>query len=135
MADLTRRYGNRIRMALARRVVQRVGIANGEPLDFPSETQEIRRSAWRAAELPSDLRKRLVEITGPVDRKMVITALNSGADTFVADFENASTTTWHNMIWGQINLRDAVRRTIHLCSPPKNSGGQGILAKTRRDIH
>src|SRR4029079_9002727 len=84
----------------------------GESLDFLSETKHVRDGDWTCASIPEDLRDRRVEITGPTDRKMVINALNSGAKMFMADFEDANSPTWHNMIEGQINLRDAVRRTI-----------------------
>ncbi|MCC5920284.1 MAG: malate synthase A [Cyclobacteriaceae bacterium] len=79
---------------------------------FPEETQAIRSGNWQAAELPEALQNRKVEITGPVDRKMIINALNSGAKVFMADFEDASSPTWENMIQGQINLRDAINGTI-----------------------
>ncbi|KXH85631.1 malate synthase A [Chryseobacterium kwangjuense] len=79
---------------------------------FPSETEEIRNGNWVCASLPADLLDRRVEITGPVDRKMIINALNSGASTFMADFEDSNSPTWDNCIQGQLNLADAVRRTI-----------------------
>src|SRR6056297_4234779 len=85
---------------------------DGETPDFPAETREIRESDWTVAEIPADLRDRRVEITGPVDRKMIINALNSGARVFMADFEDSSTPTWDNMMHGQQNLHDAVRGTI-----------------------
>ena len=81
------------------------------------ETAAIREGDWRCAPLPDDLRDRRVEITGPVDRKMIINALNSGANVFMADFEDSSAPTWANMIEGQINLRDAVRRQIDFVHP------------------
>jgi malate synthase len=84
----------------------------GEPPDFLPETAEVRAREWRVAPLPKDLLDRRVEITGPTDRKMVINALNSGASVFMADFEDANSPTWDNLVQGQINLRDAVRRTI-----------------------
>src|SRR6201995_2708233 len=85
--------------------------AGGRP-DFLKETQNISESEWTVAELPQDLLDRRVEITGPVDRKMIINALNSGAKVFMADFEDSTTPTWDNVMEGQLNLRDAVRRTI-----------------------
>ena len=85
-------------------------IAASRPKFLP-ETVHVRDSDWRIAPLPGDLQDRRVEITGPVDRKMVINALNS-APRFMADFEDAHSPTWHAMIAGQVNLRDAVRRTI-----------------------
>ena len=82
--------------------------------DFLPETEEIRASEWTVAPIPADLVDRRVEITGPVDRKMIINALNSGASVFMADFEDSNSPTWSNMIEGQINLRDAVRRHDHV---------------------
>ena len=89
----------------------------GEALDFLPETKHIREGDWKCAPIPADIRDRRVEITGPTDRKMVINALNSGAKIFMADFEDANSPTWTNMIEGQINLRDAIRRTIRFTSP------------------
>jgi malate synthase len=109
---LARRFAGRIREALERREARRARLADGERLDFLPETAEIRSADWRVAPLPNDLLKRTVEITGPVDRKMVINALNSGADLFMADFEDANAPTWENLIQGQLNLRDAVRRRL-----------------------
>src|SRR5690348_4206521 len=85
--------------------------------DFLRATKDIRAGDWKCAPIPKDLIDRRVEITGPTDRKMVINALNSGAKMFMADFEDANSPTWHNMIDGQINLRDAIRRTIAFRSP------------------
>src|SRR5439155_10311043 len=89
----------------------------GESLDFLTETKHIREGDWSCAPIPRDLQDRRVEITGPTDRKMVINALNSGAKVFMADFEDANSPTWVNMVQGQINLRDAIRRSIHFTSP------------------
>src|SRR5262252_7431635 len=80
--------------------------------DFLPETQDVRSGDWTVAPIPNDLQDRRVEITGPVERKMVINALNCGANVFMADFEDSNTPTWANMIEGQLNLRDAVNRTI-----------------------
>ncbi|MEO8665332.1 MAG: malate synthase A [Ignavibacteria bacterium] len=80
--------------------------------DFPEETKSIRENDWRAAPVPEDLKDRRVEITGPVERKMIINALNSGAKVFMADFEDSNSPTWDNNIEGQINLRDAIEGTI-----------------------
>ncbi|WP_299823223.1 malate synthase A [uncultured Pontibacter sp.] len=84
----------------------------GETLDFLSETKQVRESDWKVGSTPHDLQLRRVEITGPVDRKMVINALNCGANVFMADFEDANSPTWENVVQGQINLRDAIRRDI-----------------------
>src|ERR1700751_5394555 len=89
----------------------------GELPDFLTATKKIRESEWTCAPIPSDLRDRRVEITGPTDRKRVINALNSGAKIFMADFEDANSPTWTNMVEGQINLRDAIRRSIRFTSP------------------
>ncbi|MCE9599876.1 MAG: malate synthase, partial [Spirochaetia bacterium] len=85
--------------------------AGGKP-DFLAETKSIRDGNWSIAPLPGDLQCRRVEITGPVDRKMIINALNSGADSFMADFEDSNTPNWKNQVQGQINLRDAIRKQI-----------------------
>jgi len=87
---------------------------------FPTETKNIRESSWEATNTPADLLDRRVEITGPVDRKMVINALNSGAKTFMADFEDSTSPTWSNIITGQQNLKDAVNKTITLEDVVKN---------------
>lgn len=103
--------GRRIELLAARRARQRRFDA-GEKPDFLEETKQIREGDWTVAPIPSDLQDRRVEITGPVDRKMIINALNSGAKAFMADFEDATSPTWSNMIDGQLNLKDAVRRAI-----------------------
>jgi hypothetical protein len=90
------------------------GIRQRQAAGFPRRDEENRESDWQIAPQPKDLLDRRVEITGPTDRKMVINALNCGASTFMADFEDANCPTWFNMIDGQINLRDAVRRSITL---------------------
>ena len=98
----------------ARRALRQKEFDAGELPDFLAETANIRSSEWKIAPQPKDMLDRRVEITGPTDRKMVINALNSGASTFMADFEDANCPTWSNLIEGQVNLRDAVRRTISL---------------------
>ncbi|KAJ2759456.1 hypothetical protein IWQ57_006549 [Coemansia nantahalensis] len=103
-------------------------IQGGASLDFLPETAHIRGDlTWRAAPPAPGLVDRRVEITGPVDRKMVINALNSGARTFMADFEDSSAPTWFNVVDGQVNMRDAVRRTISFTSE------QGKVYKLRAD--
>lgn len=87
-------------------------IASGKLPDFLTETESIRRSDWQVAPIPADLQDRRVEITGPVDKKMLINALNSGAKVFMADFEDANSPTWENCLQGQVNLRDAILRKI-----------------------
>ena len=90
---------------------------SGGTFAFLTETADVRRNNWRVADVPQDLRVRKVEITGPTDRKMVINALNSGASVYMADFEDANTPTWRNMVEGQQNLIDAVNRTISFKNP------------------
>src|SRR5665213_124204 len=99
----------------------------GERPDFLPDTAHIREADWTVAPLPADLLDRRVEITGPVDRKMIINALNSGAKVFMADFEDSTTPTWENMLDGQLNHRDAVRRTITFSDPA--TGKQYALKK------
>jgi malate synthase len=117
VAKLQRELGNRRAECLKRRQERQTALDAGESLDFLSDTKNIRDGDWTGASIPADLRDRRVEITGPTDRKMVINALNSGAKMFMADFEDANSPIWHNMIDGQINLRDAIRRTISFSSP------------------
>jgi malate synthase len=109
---LQRAYNARRKELLAARVTRQARLDGGERPDFLPGTEAIRKGDWTVAPLPADLLDRRVEITGPVDRKMVINALNSGAKVFMADFEDSTTPTWTNVMEGQINLRDAVRRTI-----------------------
>jgi len=112
IARLHRKFETRRQELLARRAARQKDFDAGKLPDFLPETKKIREQEWLVAPQPKDMLERRVEITGPTDRKMVINALNSGASTFMADFEDANCPTWHNMIDGQVNLRDAVRRTI-----------------------
>jgi malate synthase len=114
VAELHRRFDVTRRELLAARVERQERIDAGELPDFLPQTREIRESDWRVAPVPADLQDRRVEITGPVDRKMVINALNSGARCFMADFEDANAPTWRNNLDGQANLTDAIERTIEL---------------------
>lgn len=114
VAKLHRRFEARRQELLAKRVERVARLDAGERPDFLAETKSVRDGDWTIAPLPKDLLCRRVEITGPVDRKMVINALNSGADSFMADFEDSNTPNWMNQIQGQINMRDAIRRTIAL---------------------
>ncbi len=102
---------------LRRRAERRARFADGETLEFGDDTREVRESDWRVGPPPADLEDRRVEITGPTQRKMVINALNSGARGFMADFEDSNSPTWANMIGGQVNLSDAIARTIEFSSP------------------
>jgi malate synthase len=113
LAALHRRFNATRLELLARRAERQKRFDAGENPDFLAETASIRNDpSWRVAPVPADLQDRRVEITGPTDRRMVINALNSGARVFMADFEDANTPTWFNMIDGHVNLMDAVRRTI-----------------------
>ncbi len=117
VAKLAREFASRRDALLQRRVERQAEIDAGKLPDFLPETAYIRNGVWKVAPVPADLQDRRVEITGPTDRKMVINALNCGAKVFMADFEDANSPTWGNMVDGQINLRDAVRRTIRFSSP------------------
>jgi len=117
LACLTRRFESRRHELLARRAQRQAAYDGGAMPDFLPETHAVREGDWRIGDAPPDLQDRRVEITGPTDRKMVINALNSGANVFMADFEDSNTPTWTNMIEGQINLRDAVNRNITWHSP------------------
>jgi malate synthase len=109
---LHRLFNGRRKELLSARQVRQAALDAGELPDFLQETKEIRESDWTVNPVPDDLTDRRVEITGPVERKMIINALNSGAKVFMADFEDSSAPTWANAVDGQINLRDAVNRTI-----------------------
>lgn len=117
LASLAARFDGERRHLLAAREERQTRLDAGELPDFLPETASVRAGDWKVGSVPSDLQDRRVEITGPVDRKMVINALNSGARVYMADFEDSSTPTWSNMIHGQINLRDAVARTITFEAP------------------
>ncbi|NBD95069.1 MAG: malate synthase A [Gammaproteobacteria bacterium] len=112
LVRLAGRYRSRVDSLLAARQEFQARLDAGAVPDFPADTADIRESDWKVAPIPEDLRDRRIEITGPVDRKMIINALNSGAKVFMADFEDSSTPSWENMLDGQVNLFDAVRRSI-----------------------
>ena len=114
VAKLTRAFETRRQELLALRVARARRLDAGERPDFLAETKAIRDGNWRIAPVPKALECRRVEITGPVDRKMVINAMNSGADAYMSDFEDSNTPNWTNQITGQINLKDAIRRNITL---------------------
>ena len=116
-AKLQRAFGSRRDELLALRAARQLKLDAGVLPDFLPETSAIREADWSCAPYPADIADRRVEITGPVDRKMVINALNSGASVFMADFEDANTPKWDNNIQGHINLRDAIRRRIEFTSP------------------
>jgi malate synthase len=112
VAALQREFGDRRKRLLEARAKRRGRLAEGEMFDFLADTRKVRQSDWTVAPAPADMQQRWVEITGPTDRKLVINALNSGADGFMADFEDANAPTWRNMVQGHINLRDAIDGTI-----------------------
>ena len=120
VGDLVRTFRPRVKELLARRADRQKAFDGGALPDFLEETADVRRGDWTCAPVPEVLADRRVEITGPVERKMIINALNSGANVFMADFEDATTPTWSNLIDGQKNLADAVRRTISFEQPGKD---------------
>jgi malate synthase len=120
LTDLQREFGERRRELLARRAERLRRLEAGELPGFLPETEPVRAGDWRIAPFPEEIADRRVEITGPVERKMVINALNSGARVFMADFEDANSPTWENVIQGQRNLTDALERTISLDTGEKS---------------
>src|SRR5207244_2950737 len=117
LGALARRFEPERQRRLARRRERQQELDAGRLPDFLPETKEIRDRDWTVAPIRPDLTDRRVEITGPVERKMMINALNSGANVFMADFEDANAPTWENNLTGQQNVRDAVTRTIAYTSP------------------
>ncbi|TMB83490.1 MAG: malate synthase A, partial [Chloroflexi bacterium] len=117
VATLVRTFSGGREELLQRRVQRQAEIDAGKMPDFLPETERIRQGSWTVAPIPDDLQDRRVEITGPAERKMTINALNSGAKVFMADFEDAHSPTWEGTIQGQINVRDAVNRTISYTAP------------------
>jgi malate synthase len=125
VADLNRRFRPLRNELLAARAARRAEIAAGGTLGFRPETADIRAADWSAPPAPADLTDRRVEITGPTERKMTINALNSGAKVWLADLEDANTPHWANVVEGQQNLYDAIRRTISLSTPAKEYSLEG----------
>ena len=121
LTSLATTFEPRRQELLAKRKVRQQQLDSGAMPDFLPETASIRSKEWTVAPIPKDLQDRRVEITGPVDRKMIINALNSGASVFMADFEDANSPTWTNNLDGQVNLGDAIRRTITFESPEGKS--------------
>jgi len=115
--DLVREFSPRLGLLLQKRILVHESLRTVTLPDFLDETREIRNSDWKIGPIPADLRQRRVEITGPVDRKMVINALNSGADVYMADFEDSHSPTWNGTLQGQVNLRDAIDKTITYTGP------------------
>lgn len=120
LAGLHRRFEKRRQSLLRYRKERQAELDQGALLMFPHETVDIRSGEWKVRPAPADLQDRRVEITGPVDRKMVVNALNSGAKCFMADFEDATAPLWSNLVEGQINLRDANLREIDFTDPKNN---------------
>lgn len=112
LKQLHENFNEKRKQILENRKTIQEKLNQGERPDFLKETANIRSSEWTIAPIPNDLKDRRVEITGPVDRKMVINGLNSGAKVYMADFEDANSPTWSNTIHGQLNLKDAINRTI-----------------------
>ncbi len=117
LGELHERFGGRRRELLEKRRERQARLDQGELLDFLNETRDIREGDWQVTKAPADLQQRRVEITGPTTAKMVINALNSGADGFMADFEDSNSPTWRNMIEGQVNLTDAIERRLEFDDP------------------
>ena len=120
IAKLEDKFGAAIEQLLTKRVTVQEKLNLGHKLEFLDETKDIREQSWVINSIPKDLQKRHVEITGPVERKTIINALNSGADVFMADFEDSNSPTWNNIISGQVNLYDAIRREITFYNHAKN---------------
>ena len=121
VSALHRQFNAERQRLLAARSERQARLDAGERPDFLEETRSVREGDWQIASPPPDLQDRRVEITGPVDRKMVINALNSGARVFMADFEDATTPSWQNLIEGQANLIDGIERTIEFVNPDGRS--------------
>ncbi len=117
LTALSERFEPARQQLLAARATRLADLQHGKLFDFLPETADVRKAQWTVAPIPPDILDRRVEITGPVDRKMIINALNSGAKVFMADLEDSNSPTWSNVIEGQANLRDAVRGTITLNTP------------------
>ncbi len=117
VGELSVRFGAVREDLLQKRTARLAELTAGAPLEFPRLDRAIRETPWQVAPAPADLQERKVEITGPVERKMMINALNSGASTFMADFEDSLSPTWTNVVEGQANLMDAVRRQLAFTSP------------------
>ncbi|MBT8220766.1 MAG: malate synthase A, partial [Bacteroidia bacterium] len=117
LSALHKHFDARRQSLLSNRSKRLRALERGERPNFLSETEAIRQGNWCVAPIPADLLDRRVEITGPVDRKMIINALNSGAKVFMADFEDSNSPSWDNNMQGQINLRDAINRTIEYTHP------------------
>jgi len=121
LANMTRKFSTELDGLLTQRESRQKFYDEGYSPNFSLECEDIREGDWKVAEIPDDIKDRRVEITGPVDRKMIINALNSGANVFMADFEDSLSPTWKNLLEGQQNLKDAVRKTITYDHPTKGT--------------
>jgi len=139
LSKLELKFRNRIHELLQARTARQARINAGELPDFLPETKDIREGDWKAAPLPEELLCRKVEITGPTERKMMINALNSGANGFMADLEDSNSPGWANMVEGQLNLYDAIRGTITFTSPEgkeyRLTGNPAVLFVRPRGLH
>ena len=121
LAELAGRFTPELEELLQARKQRQIEFDQGAVPSFDPATSDIREGNWQVAPIPADIADRRTEITGPVTRKMVINALNSGAQVYMADFEDSTAPTWSNVIDGQVNLRDAIRRQIDFTSPEGKS--------------
>ena len=121
LEELHRNFEKRRTELLAKRAERYQKLAKGAKFEFLPETAQVRKGDWKVAGTPADLQKRHIEITGPVERKMMINALNSGADVFMSDFEDSLSPTWSAVAQGHVNLMDAVRRKLAFTSPEGKS--------------
>ena len=139
VADLVERFAPRLAKLLSARATFQARMDAGELPDFLPETRSIREGDWKIRGIPADLLDRRVEITGPVDRKMIINALNANVRVFMADFEDSLAPNWDNIVQGQINLRDANRRTISFANPDgrtyKLNAKPAVLVARVRGLH
>ena len=120
LEHLHNKFDGKIKEVLKNRAIKQEKFNQGNLPNFLSETKDIRESNWKVRNIPNDILDRRVEITGPVDRKMIINALNSDVKVFMADFEDSLSPTWENVARGQLNLYDAVRKTITFENPDNN---------------
>src|SRR5947209_5260267 len=117
LAELHERFDNRRRALLDQRLERQARFDAGELPDFPEDTRDIRDAEWAVGSIPTDLQDRRVEITGPTNAKMLINALNSGAQAFMADFEDATSPVWDELLQGQVNRREYWRGRLHYTDP------------------
>ena len=139
VAKLARTFEGRRQELLQRRMQRQAEIDAGKLPNFLPETEHIRQANWTISPLPADIQDRRIELTGSADRKIIINGLNSGAKTFMADFDDAHSPTWEGPVQGQLNIRDAIRRTITYTSPQgkfyKLNGQIAVLLVRPRGWH